>query len=50
MPVNLMVGKLVRFGNQHVSFTGGLRYWADSPDNGPHDLGYRFVVTFLFPK
>ena len=50
VPVNLMVGKLVKFGNQPVSFTGGLRYWADSPDNGPHDLGYRFVVTFLFPK
>jgi hypothetical protein len=50
VPVNLMVGKLVKFGNQPVSFTGGLRYWADSTDNGPHDLGYRFVVTFLFPK
>ncbi|HSV60506.1 MAG TPA: transporter [Variovorax sp.] len=50
VPVNLMVGKLVKFGNMPVSFTGGLRYWAESPDNGPHDLGYRFVVTFLFPK
>ena len=50
VPVNLMVGKLVKFGSQPVSLTGGLRYWADSPDNGPHDLGFRFVVTFLFPK
>ena len=40
----------MKFGNLPVSFTGGLRYWAESPDNGPHDLGYRFVVTFLFPK
>ncbi|MDM0114736.1 transporter [Variovorax sp. J22R133] len=50
VPINLMVGKLVKFGTQPVSFTGGLRYWADSPDSGPHDLGFRFVVTFLFPK
>jgi hypothetical protein len=33
-----------------MSFTGGVRYWADSTDNGPHGWGARLVVTFLFPK
>lgn len=50
VPVNGMVSKLMKFGDQAVSIGGGLRYWADGPDAGPHDLGYRFVVTFLFPK
>jgi hypothetical protein len=50
VPINLMVGKLIKVGNQPISLTGGLRYWAESPDNGPKDLGFRFVVTFLFPK
>jgi hypothetical protein len=50
VPVNGMVSKLMKFGDQAVSIGGGLRYWAETPDAGPHDLGYRFVVTFLFPK
>lgn len=50
VPVNVMVGKLVKFDQQPVSFTAGLRYWADAPDNGPEGLGFRFVVTFLFPQ
>jgi hypothetical protein len=27
-----------------------VRYWAESPDNGPDGWGFRFAVTFLFPK
>ena len=50
LPVNFTLGKLVRFGKQPVSFTGGLRYWVDSAKNGPDDVGLRFVVTLLFPK
>lgn len=50
VPVNVMVGKLVKFDQQPVSFTAGLRYWADAPENGPEGLGFRFVVTFLFPQ
>ena len=50
VPVNGMVSKLVKFGDQAVSIGGGVRYWADTTDAGPHDLGYRFIVTFLFPK
>ena len=33
-----------------VSFGGGVRYWLDSPESGPHGWGFRLVVTLLFPK
>ncbi|MBA5779445.1 transporter [Stappia sp. F7233] len=49
IPLNAMVSKIVRFGEQPVSLQGGLRYWADSPASGPEGLGARFTVTFLFP-
>lgn len=50
VPLNFMVGKLVKFDKQPVSFTAGLRYWAAAPDSGPEGLGVRFAVTFLFPQ
>lgn len=50
VPINLTASKLVRFGNQPVSLGGGLRYWADSTDGGPHGFGARAIVTFLFPE
>jgi hypothetical protein len=50
VPINLQVSKLVKFGKLPVSIGGGLRYWADSPDNGPEGFGARFVMTFLFPR
>ena len=51
VPVNATVSKLVKFGKQPVSFEGGIRYWAVSPeDAGPKDWGARFAVTFLFPE
>jgi hypothetical protein len=50
VPVNAMVTKVTKVGGQLVSVGGGLRYWVDSPDNGPEGLGVRFVVTLLFPK
>jgi len=49
VPLNFQIAKLVRFGRQPVSLFGGVRYWADSPDTGPHDFGARFGATFLFP-
>jgi len=49
VPFNFTIGKLVKFDKQPVSFTGGVRYWAESPDSGPDGLGFRGVVTFLFP-
>jgi hypothetical protein len=50
VPINVTASKVTRIGSQLVSIGGGLRYWADSPDNGPEGLGLRFVVTLLFPK
>ncbi len=50
VPVNAIVSKITKFGGQLVSVGGGVRYWAESPDSGPEDLGLRFVVTLLFPK
>lgn len=50
VPINVLVGKVLTIGNQPVQITGGVRYWAETPDNGPDDLGLRLVVTYLFPK
>jgi hypothetical protein len=49
VPVNFVVSKLVKFGAQPVSLFAGARYWAESPDTGPHDFGARFGLTLLFP-
>jgi hypothetical protein len=48
-PINFMVAKIVKFGEQPVSIVGGVRYWVDSSNTGPHDLGARLGMTFLFP-
>lgn len=50
VPVNLMVSQLLRIGSQPVSLQAGLRYWADSPEGGPEDIGFRLAITLLFPK
>lgn len=50
VPIVGAVSKLVKIGKQPVSIQGGIRYWADSPESGPEGLGFRFAVTFLFPK
>ena len=51
VPINAVVSKVVRIGNQPISIGGGPRYWADSPDDtGAEGWGGRFFVTFLFPK
>lgn len=49
VPINGSIAKLVRFGKQPVSLGLNARYWAESPDTGPHGWGVRFVLTFLFP-
>lgn len=48
-PINLMAAKLLKIGKQRVNITAGVRYWAESPDTGPHGFGGRLGVTFLFP-
>ena len=50
VPVNFTVAQLIKVGKQPLQLTGGLRYWAESPDNGPSGWGFRFAVTLLFPK
>ncbi len=49
VPINVQVSKLVKFGEQPVSLTAGVRYWAAAPKNGPHGWGPRVGLTFLFP-
>ena len=39
-PVNFLVSKIVKVGGQPVSIVGGVRYWMDFPDTGPH--GFRW--------
>lgn len=50
VPVNLQVSKVIRLAKLPVSVGGGVRYWAESPDDGPEGFGARFVMTFLFPR
>lgn len=50
VPVNGMVSKLTKLGDQPVSIGGGVRYWADGPEAGPHGWGFRMMMVFLFPK
>jgi len=50
VPLFLMVTKVAKIGNQMVSYGGGVKYWAESPDAGPEGWGGRLVFTLMFPK
>ena len=50
VPINATVNQLMKIGKLPIQVGGGIRYWADSPENGPEDWGARVQVTFLFPK
>ena len=50
VPLNAVVGKVVKFGNQITSIGAGVRYWVDSPDSGPEGWGLRFIFTLLYPR
>lgn len=50
VPLNLMVTKVGKLGNQLISVGGGVRYWVDSTDGGADGWGARIIVTLLFPK
>jgi len=50
VPVIAQVGQLFRIGPQILQLAAGVKYWADSPDNGPEGWGVRVQLTFLFPK
>jgi hypothetical protein len=49
VPLNLVVTKVTKVGNQLLSLGAGVRYWVDGPDSGPHGWGARLVATLLFP-
>ena len=49
VPINAQVTKLFKLGHQPISMGPGIRYWADSPDSGAHDWGFRWTTTLLFP-
>ena len=50
VPLRAIVSRIVRIGILPVSLAGGVTYWAEAPDNGPEGWGYRFTMTFLFPR
>ena len=50
VPVNALVTKVVKFGNQTTSIGGGVRYWADSPESGPEGWALRLQFTLLYPR
>ena len=50
VPVNFTVNQLLMVGDQPIQIGAGVRYWAESPNNGPEDWGFRLQVTFLFPR
>jgi hypothetical protein len=51
VPVNLTLTQILKVGSQPLSLQVGVRYWADTPEGvGPKGWGYRFQLTFLFPK
>jgi len=50
VPVNVVVSKVTKVGNQLLSVGGGIRYWVDSPASGAEGFGARVLVTLLFPK
>lgn len=50
IPVNGMVSRIVTIGDQMVSLTAGVGYYAASTKTGPDEWRGRLVATFLFPK
>ncbi|HEU4765742.1 MAG TPA: hypothetical protein VFS77_00170 [Pyrinomonadaceae bacterium] len=49
VPFNVSFSKVSRIGTQLVSYSGGVRYYVESPVGGP-EWGLRFAFTLLYPK
>ncbi|MEQ9609268.1 MAG: hypothetical protein RLN99_16540, partial [Kiloniellaceae bacterium] len=49
VPINVGVNQLFTIGGQAFQIGAGLRYWADAPDGGPDDFGFRINLVALFP-
>ena len=41
--------QLLTIGSQRVQVGGGIRYWADAPQDGPDGWGARLNLVLLFP-
>jgi hypothetical protein len=50
VPINTGVTQVLRLGDQLVQVGVLGRYWAESPQQGPHGWGLRLNVTLLFPR
>lgn len=50
VPIAAQVGRTVTVAGRPVSFNAGVRYWVESPQNGPDGFSFRFVTTLVFPK
>lgn len=50
VPINVQVNQLLKLGDQPVQIGAGVRYWAESPDGGPEDFGFRLTAVLLFPR
>jgi hypothetical protein len=49
-PPQFTAEQLMQFGEQYVQVGGAVRYWVDSPTDGPEGLGFRLQIRFLFPQ
>ncbi|OKY74634.1 MAG: hypothetical protein BM485_12360 [Desulfobulbaceae bacterium DB1] len=50
IPLIAQVAQLFKIGPQIMQLSVAGKYWAESPDNGPEDWGFRAQLTFLFPE
>jgi hypothetical protein len=50
VPINAGVLQLLKIGGQRIQVGGGVRYWADAPEEGPEGWGARIQVTLLYPR
>lgn len=50
VPVHFLVAKLFKVGKQTYQIQAGPRYYAESPDGGAQDWGFRMNWIMLFPK
>lgn len=50
VPINLTVTQLLKINGQPITIQAGPRFWAQSPENGAQDWGFRVAVTLLFPR
>jgi hypothetical protein len=49
-PINAGVQQMFKLGEQRLQISGGVRYWAVSPEDGPEGWGARVTLTLLYPR